>query len=496
MKNFFGILLLSILVLSSCKKGVEAGDALHLVPNTVTSVTAVRVDQLLEKANYEKIKELDFFEDALKDVDDPTLQAILRNPYESGINLEMPIYIANDLDAENFEDMSIMTIMTLKDVDKFATLMESIPGESSTANGITTKKLDRSTVVGWNEEAAIIAATTGYGNVSSSLPTYFATTEENSVVNDKSLRDLLAKDADISSWATLDAFAKSPQVRMGAGMIGIKADALEGNVATSFANFEKGQVSGFSYLDFKDELVKDFKMFVKDEVDTDFAQYVPKENLVFVMTVGLNGRGLDEVLANNTQYRTFADMAMMEMGMTSSELLRALDGDVLVAGHMAPGMQEPTLSFATKINDEKVVAKLLSSNQFELTSTGSNTWKLPTYNRRGEAMMAMKDGMLFIADDPTHFAKMVDGGYGRSERIDGDAEDWTEDNLMGLFINLAPLLSLESETAPLARVLNTVTLGVEREESEAHLNLKRDDVNSLQAILEAANEMYMAEKNR
>lgn len=496
MKNLFGIFLLGLLTLVSCKDAVEAGDALHLVPNTVTSVTAVRIDQLLEKADFENIRELEFFEDALKDVNDPTIEAILRNPYESGIDLEMPIYIANDLNAENIEDMGIMTVMTLKDADKFAALMESVPGETGTLSGITTKKIDRKTVIGWNDEAVIVAATTGYDDVASKLPTYFATTDENSVVNDKSLRDLLGKGADISSWATLDAFAKSPQVRMGAGMIGIDADALEGNVATSFMNFEKGQVSGFSYLDFKDALVKDFEMFVKDEVETDFSQYVPKENLLFVMTVGLNGRGLDEVLANNTQYRTLADMGLMEMGLTSAELLRALDGDLMVAGHMAPGMEEPTLSFATKINDEEVVAKLLNARDFGLTSTGNNTWSAPSYNNRGNAMVAMKDGMLFIADDATHFAKMIDGGYGRSERIDGEAEDWTEDNLVGLYVNLVPLLNLDEDSRPLGNVLSNFVMGVEREESEAHLNLKRDDVNSLQAILEAANDMYKADKNR
>ena len=501
MKNTFLFLAAALVVLSSCKEDIATADALNLVPSTATSVTAVRLDQMMEKADFEQVKTMGFYQDLLEDVDDPAIAAILRDPEASGLALEHPLYLVNEINPQDFEESLIVGVATLRDADQFAGILANLPGENASGSGFNYRQVNRQSLVAWTDEAVLAFNTPGYLNLQERATEWLSgEREDKGLTEEKTLREVLGKNADISTWATLNALGSNMQVKMMAGMLNIPAEALQGNYATSFVNFERGQVSGFGYLDFNDDLTKDIRRLVKDEVEADFEEFIPKENLFFAMTAALDARGIDEIFANNPMYRGFADQALSEYGTSTAELLKAFDGDVLFTAHEQPGSKAPMLTFATEIKDRTVFDKLvgLLEGQRLFTRTGENTWTVPQSSMSGTASVQLADDMLFIADDPNHLARLVDGGYGNSDQLDGDAGEWLDDHVAGFYLDFATMFRMFNpdgsaglrDVKPLADVLDNLVIGVDREESESHLNLKRDDVNSLKALLEMADRMY------
>ena len=238
MKNTLLFLGATIALLTSCKSDVATADALNIVPASATSVTAIRLEQLMEKANFEQVKNMEFFQDLLRDVDDPTLAAILRDPQSSGIALEHPLYLVNEINPQDIEESLVVGVATLRDVGQFAAALGSVPGEDGTGEGYTYRQINRQSLVAWNEEAVLIFNTPGYLDLKERAARWFATDrEDEGVAAEKTLRDLLGKNADISTWATLNAVGNNMQVKMMASLLNIPAEALQGNYATSFVNF-------------------------------------------------------------------------------------------------------------------------------------------------------------------------------------------------------------------------------------------------------------------
>ena len=499
MKQLFLFLLIGLIGFSSCKEEIATADALNLVPATVSSVTAVRLDRLMDKADFENVKNMEFYQDMLSEVEDPAMTAILRNPAESGIALEHPLYLTYDINPQDFEEILIVGVATLADASKFEAALSDVPGDTESGEGFSYRQMDRQALVAWNDAAVLVMSSPGYLNLKEKAAAWFAGTEgEAGVAAEKTLRDIMGKDADITTWSSLNALSENMQVKMMAGMMQIPAEALKGNYATSFTNFEKGQISSFGYLDFNDDLTKDIRRLVKNEVDTDFEDYIPADNLTFALTAALSAEGIDEILANNPMYRGFADQALAEFGTNSTDLLSAFDGDIMVTGHTVPGQMVPELSFATKLGDMdnfgKVLQFLTQSGIF--TATGENTYTVQKSTGFGNAFVRIEDDMLFIADNEGHLNRMADEAYRGSDLVKGEAKEWLDGHISGLFLNFESLFGSmgTSDVEPVAKTLDNLVMGVDRDESEMHLNLKRDDVNSLKALFEMANEIYLQEK--
>ena len=86
-----------ILLVVACKKeAVTPGDALAYVPASSTSITAIDLKKLMQKADFEAVKKLDFYKEMVEKTssNDPQIAKVLLDPTASGIDLDGKIYLA------------------------------------------------------------------------------------------------------------------------------------------------------------------------------------------------------------------------------------------------------------------------------------------------------------------------------------------------------------------------------------------------------------------
>jgi hypothetical protein len=85
----------SILLLTSCKKTVNLNDSLTAIPKDAVSVTAINVQSLMQKADFETVKNMDFYKKAIEEAQakNPAMAEILKDPKKSGIDLSKNFYL-------------------------------------------------------------------------------------------------------------------------------------------------------------------------------------------------------------------------------------------------------------------------------------------------------------------------------------------------------------------------------------------------------------------
>ena len=122
-KNIFPFLFFAaVLFAAGCKKDVKVPtDALAYVPGSSSMVTAIHVKNLMQKADFESVKQMDFYQEMIAETadNDPEISRILLNPEASGIDLDQKMYLATDIDQENPELMVTYLFCTLKNAEDF-----------------------------------------------------------------------------------------------------------------------------------------------------------------------------------------------------------------------------------------------------------------------------------------------------------------------------------------------------------------------------------------
>ena len=108
--KFQKIIFLAIISLSlfatSCKNGTSLKeDAMVNIPANSSSVSAINVKRLMDKADFESMQKMSFYQDFIKDASqgNPGVEAILKDPYASGVNLDANVYLVQDVDIMNPE---------------------------------------------------------------------------------------------------------------------------------------------------------------------------------------------------------------------------------------------------------------------------------------------------------------------------------------------------------------------------------------------------------
>ena len=98
----FLFVLATALLLSACSNSKLADDSLKNVPADVTSVTAFNLNQMMQKADFDYVKGLDFFEAGIAEIqtEKPALAAILANPFSSGVDLGKNAYLIMELNKD------------------------------------------------------------------------------------------------------------------------------------------------------------------------------------------------------------------------------------------------------------------------------------------------------------------------------------------------------------------------------------------------------------
>ena len=392
MKKLLFSIAIATFLLASCKNDpISSNDvAIHSVPADVSSVTAINIKQILDKADFEGIQKMDFYQKAInesKNKGNVVLAKILNDPSASGVNLEQNAYFFNHIDPKNPENIFSGIIFNLNDASAFAKLMEEGDVKTEKLNGYTkTEKLGMGAMA-WNEDIALLGNTNNRSlDINEQLNRFFNTTEATSVSNNKDLQKALAGNHDITNWITTNSIAKNPQAGFALSMINVKADALQDNSIHSTFDFEKGAIVGRSNFYFNNELGKNFiGKFFKDEVKTDFGDYLPAENLIFATAGAIDFTGIDQFLSERPQVKGYVDYTLKNAGLTMQDVIETFGGDLLLAG-MGDGTSgnNHTL-FASNIKDKSKLNAFidLAIEQNLIMELEDNVYKIMTVGAPG-----------------------------------------------------------------------------------------------------------------
>jgi hypothetical protein len=439
MKKYFFIFLAVGLIFSSCKKdtaAIQMDAAVQHIPSDASQVTVIRIPQLMEKIGFESLREMDFYQQAMKEAAgrDQTMGKILYDPSESGINMKENAYIISDINPSNPSDMMNGVMVNIADGTKFAELMKSSPMSIGIKDATGYQySTTGDNLLAWNDEIAFIGQVGGGGGVTSKLDKIFNISEGASVLNSNGFAKTGGGTDDINFMLSSDALGGSPQVTMAAGLMGWSLEDLVGNYINGGVKFDEKKMSVDLDIDLKKAIAIDLAMPFKSSVSTDFSSYIPGDNLAGVFTFGLNLRGLNQLLVEKGAEGMANSFANLDrMGLSMEELTKAIDGDMVLAIQKEGSEGKPAGIFAMSINEKEF--KAFAAKMVEMgiiADKGNGVYKINNADLSkdfddamggngefNEASIVIKDGKLFMTADPVLLEGIKNGGLAKGKRMD------------------------------------------------------------------------------
>ena len=510
MKNatFFALILV---LLASCTKSGKLDDTANAIPKDAVSVTAINLPSLMQKADFESVKQMDFYK-AMVDsasAENAAIAEILRNPSKSGVDLTKNIYIVQDYnlmsDARSVHLPSVL--LSLTDVAAFEKMVTSgkTPHKMETKDGIKYVTFEkghnqnsemginddkRSEVIAWNDKMAVLGGVTEGGDFSM----FFKNKAEESIAKNDNFTKLFGTTHDVYSFTNFDKIADNPQIKASAGVMNVDPKALKGNFATGYVDFEKGEIVSKSDYQINKELRQQWGLMFKDNVKTDFSKYLKGDNIGFVATLALDMKGLKEIINANPSFRMMIESSKSEK-FSTDDIFKAFDGDLVVAASPSIGTDKKWKGMVGfKLNDKATMEKLINFlvSEDALVSEANGVYRMggmadmmsKGYVEQGK--VAFVDDVIFAGDAAT-IANLKSGGS-----VSSDVKDVLNKNIFGLYANLSKIFAQSEEMKdPEMTELKMMMNGTH---GEGTMKMKDSNENSLKSLMKAANRWYLKDK--
>jgi hypothetical protein len=493
---FLAIISLSLLA-TSCKDGSSISeDAIINIPANSSSVSAINVKRLMDKADFESMQKMSFYQDFIKDASNgnPSVSAVLKDPYVSGLNLDANMYMVQDVDITTPENSFMGVVASLSDKAAFKNLLTSDGNPDIKSEGAYEYfSADRRTIVAWNDDIAVMGTSQGSGaNLKAGVESVFNTTKETSIVNNEDLKKCFSKKADITSWFCSNKMAEASKGKLGMAGFIITPAMLTENYAHSYFNFEKGTIISESSYDLNEKLTAEFSHVFKDKVKTDFSKFVPADDLIFGFTGALDMKGINMIL-NNKSMAGMADMTMKEYGLTTADIAKTIDGDFLVTSHATEG-ENPKMLVAVKINDMDGFQKIidLGKDYDMIESAGDGLYKMAGLMGLADdaPMFYVTDGILFVGDGKATIPALQAGDYGKNGTVAKDIKNIFSKNIMGGYVDFNNIGNYLDGMGIDFNAMKDATMELNRDNGTMKLNMTDQKKNALKSIVDWTNKNY------
>jgi Domain of unknown function (DUF4836) len=508
----------SLLFLISCKNTSNLNDSMTAIPKDATSVTAINIQNLMQKADFESVKNMDFYKEILSEAEqkNPAMSEILKDPKKSGIDLAKNMYIVQDIDLISGAGAgnNSVVLMSIADSKAFEAMLQNAKaGEVKTKEGvkyISMKKEGEVTddngykinynsdgLVAWNDKMAVLGShltENTEGVADDSFLKYFKTKPEESITQNENMRSLMGSNHDMYTFASFDKYADNIQAKAAAGAMNIDPKALKGNYFTGYSDFEKGQIVSKSDFKINKDITKDWGLLFKNNVKTDFSKYLNGQNLGFVLTLGLDMKGLKEIINANPQFRMATKMGEGTYNFSIDDLCKALDGDVVITASPTDKKDKWSGMMGFKVSDKPSVQKLLDVLVKEeiILKENENTYRFAEFAENmaktyvNESKIQFVDDVLFVGDNAT-----VSNLNGKGS-VNGDIKDVLNKNIFGMYANFNKLLMFSEDMKD--PEFSEMKMMIGSKTGEGVLKMKDTNENSLKSLMKSVNKMYLKNK--
>jgi Domain of unknown function (DUF4836) len=500
LKQLYFLMITATLFCTACSYSKLPDDSLKNVPADVTSVTAFHLNQIMAKADYDHIKNLEFFKASLDEFqrDKPGLAGILENPFHSGVDLSKNAYFVMEMNRNLPEDMQFgALVFSVKDKILFQQMVEQASKLKSTdRQHFQFISSDKGSIVAWNDHFGMVAGGSPTVDMEDYILSYFDQKRKTSVADNPDLAKCFSKDYDIATWFNSNVLADNPQLSTAASLMGISKSALKGNYFHSYVHFEEGLVKAETKHLLQKELTNDLKLFFKKGVRKDLSKYIPAENLGLAFSMALDPKGIYQIISEKTGGVNTVNAGLKKYGFSSKDLAEAFGGDMVVAVYNNTTKEEKPGGLLTgTIGDKKLFQQFVDLGvQLEtLIANGNNSYLIKSdSNSLDKAHLLVKDDVFFITNQTSILEKLQSGGYTSSEKIPADLYEAFADNAFGAVMDFKLMESLKKDFEKLPFEGGHVNIGLES--SSMQLKLKNKEVNSLKAFFDMMNQLYLKNK--
>jgi hypothetical protein len=484
-----------------CQKDAKIpSDALAYVPATSTMVTAVNLKNLMQKADFESLKKMEFYQDMTfkAEKNNPEISRVLLNPEKSGIDLDQKMYVATDIDRENPETMTTYFLFSLKNAENFANLFKDHSSEITEKDGIKMIGNNADAMLAWNDELAVFA----FGNNNESplpaqISSVFKPDPANGISKNADLMKAIGNSHDVSSWMSTDQLAENDAAGMALNMIDIEPEALKGNYIHSYGDFENGKITGHSEFFITKDLGEKFiGRFFKKEVKTDFTNVLPGQNLTFVAAGAMDLRGIDQFLSERPQSKDYADFVLNDLGMKRKDLIDIFGGDMLVAGYRGgESSDDLKILVATDIKSKQKAQEFLDLSEkqgklkkieagyYKIVSVGNEDFSI-TRSRGMGTILLQEDKLLFSTNND-----LLDQiKSGKFEKAGKETLQFADNQTVAVWMDFNSMTGLLGGTQ--GNYFKNVKFNINGKGADFIMETQEPGKNSLTTIFQMMNEAY------
>ena len=402
--------LVAVLILTSCKDDPEAYGTAAYIPSTATSVSSFDIQRMMNKADFESVKEMEFYRDMVGKASKQSdlIAAVLDDPAKSGIDLTDKIYMSTDVSKNDPELFTTHILVPLSDADAFGSLMDAADIEVEKKNGLNISAPNGNEGVMMWDDKLLAFSFSNNATIDTEAKTkmLFELAPEKSIASNQNFTKAAKADHDMVTWVSTNTIAENPAARVALAAIDVDRDALKDNYIHGYGDFENGKMVGHTDFYFNRELNRDIlDRFFKDESNTDFSKVLPTDDLTFAMTGSLNLRGMDKFLSERPQAKEYADLVMNDIaGFERKQILETLSGDVMIAGYAKNDQHNDNFIAALALKNNKKAEAMLENAvaNNKLKEVGPGLYKVVQLGGEGFSIRINKGMGKFL-----HFEDML-----------------------------------------------------------------------------------------
>lgn len=464
------VLIVLIVFMASCSKTSEYT---NVIPSDATAVASINLQSLADKSGLKdkeneaaKQKMLEALKSGTSAATFQQLEKVVNNPKESGIDIEVPIYVFT---ATSFPYITLAAKVI--DADKLRAsldimIKEQICQPIESAEGYSFTILAGNSILAFNEVTAMLVqpgSTSRMENAKQGIDILMKQAVEKSIVNNAGFQKMQKQKGDINFFASLAALPDEYARQLNIGMASMKIDTKE-IMALGNLNFEKGKIAlQFEYYTENEEakamLEKQKKATTK--LSSTFLKYFPASTIAFA-NVGANGEELYNLLQENEEFRSTISIAKAE---EVKALFASFNGDISVGLINVTMNNAPAFVAYADVKDGSALKTLFDNKQALNLKRGEDILQLSEneYVYKTKSMnvfFGVKDKQMYATNDELLY-KSICKAVDKSIKDTDYASDMKGKNFF-LVVNMEAILEL-----PIVKMM----VGFGGEEYQTYFNL-------------------------
>lgn len=498
-KSYLLPLLALVLLGTACQTdNAEKTAALRYIPDDMNSLLIIDMPDLMQKADFEEIKELDFYKKFLLSAanEKPSIARILEDPAASGLNIDEHFYLAMKVKSTNSSPDFAAFVAPVQDKDALERTLSALEIDFVPASqNFGYSHLQRAHMV-WNDEVIVMGVGREEGHLHDKIESFLNTTPKNGLYRNKNLQKSLKRDFDMAHWLRLDPFLEGLNNELFSAVAGLSQDDLTDNYLNSFVHFKAGEMEGETFFQIKRGVTNDLQLFFKDKVKTNFGRHMPGEGLGIMMTAAMDLKGINQILIEK-HVKGLGMQRLEEYGLSFEDLVRAFSGEVAI-GAYSRGSGDAFPLVILPVEKEKRFNTLLdfALDKGILTEEGKGRYLLrdDKLNRGGSnspGYLLYKNDMLYLSDQSEILDEIASGNFKRGGTTIERMSELMSNNIFSLFGDIEWLSQVDDDFAELP----FADFESKANRNKVSFKLKMNDqrTNSLKQFFIEMNKIYLRE---